>query len=94
MCLNKDNCHSRVRISHGLDTNLNNNEQEISEMQFKEYASRLNASDFAKRSKAKAKPQRRELAGSSRRTIPIGKELGPMLNQENIQCTIVQFRRN
>ena len=75
MSLSKDNTHSWVRISHGsnkLVTNLNNSEQETSEVQFKEYALKLNASDFACRSKAKAKPQRREPAGSSTRTIPIG----------------------
>ena len=78
--MNKDNSHSWVRISHGLNklvTNLNNkeqddNEQETSEVQSEEYALRLNASDFASRSKAKAKPQRRESASSSTRTIPIG----------------------
>ena len=32
----------------------------------------MNASDFASRSKAKAKPQRRDSASSSTRTIPIG----------------------
>ena len=72
--VNKDNSHSWVRISHDLNklvTNLNNNEQETSEMQFEEYALRLNASDFASRSKAKAKPQRRDSASSSTRTIPI-----------------------
>ena len=39
--MNKDHSHSWVRISHGFDklvTNLNNNEQETSEMQFEEYA--------------------------------------------------------
>ena len=41
-------------------------------MQFEEYALRLNAIDFASRSKAKAKRQRRESASSSTRTIPIG----------------------
>ena len=51
--------------------NLNKNEQEIPEVQLEEYALKLNASDFACRSKAKAKPQRRELAGSSPRTILI-----------------------
>ena len=73
--LNRDNTHPWVRISHGatkLVTNLNNSEQETSEVQFKEYALKLDASDFACRSKAKAKPQRRELAGPSTRTIPIG----------------------
>ena len=75
MSINKDSSHSWVRFSHGLNklvTNLNNNEQETSEVQFEEYASRLDAGDCACRSKAKAKPQRREPAGSSTRTIPIG----------------------
>ena len=75
MSSSKDNSHSWVRISHGLNklvTNLNNNEQETSEVQFEECALRLNGSDFACRSKAKAKPQRREPASSSTRTIPIG----------------------
>ena len=78
--VNKDNSHSWVRISHGLNklvTNLNNkdrddNEQETSEMQFGEHALKLNAGDCASRSKAKAKPQRRDSASSSTRTIPIG----------------------
>ena len=41
-------------------------------MQFEEYAVQLNAGDFASRSKAKAKPQKRDSASSSTRTIPIG----------------------
>ena len=68
--------------SHGLNklvTNLNNkeqddNEQENSEMQFEEYALKLNAGDFASRSKAKAKPQKRDSASSSTRTMPIGEK--------------------
>ena len=78
MSMNKDNSHSWVRISHGLNklvTNLNNNKQETSGMQFEEYALRLNAGDFACRSKAKAKPQRREPAGPSTRTILIEKRI-------------------
>ena len=79
--VNKDDSHSWVRISHGLNkwvTNLNDkdqddNEQETSEVQFEEYALKLNAGDFASRSKAKAKAQRRDSASSSTRTIPIGK---------------------
>ena len=78
--LNKDNSHSWVRISHGLNklvTNLNNKDQddsvqETSEMQFEDHALKLDAKDFACRSKAKAKPQRRDSASSSTRTIPIG----------------------
>ena len=79
--VNKDNSHSWVTISHGLNklvTDLRNNkedddnEQETSEMQFEEYALRLNASDCASRSKAKAKPQRRTSASSSTKTILVG----------------------
>ena len=73
--LSRDNTHSWVRISHESNkfvTNLNNNEQEISEVQLEEYALKLNASDFVCRSKAKAKPQRREPADSFAKTIPIG----------------------
>ena len=76
MSMNKDNSHSWVRISDGsnkLVTNLNNNEQETSDVQFKEYALKLDASDFACRSMATAKPQRREPAGPSTSTILIGK---------------------
>ena len=47
--------------------NLNNNEQEIPEVQLEEYALKLDAKDFACRSKAKAKPRRKA------RTVPIGK---------------------
>ena len=63
--VNKDNSHSWVRISHGLNklvTDLSNkedddNEQETSEMQFEEFALKTNVLAFASRSKAKAKPQ-------------------------------------
>ena len=77
--VNKDNSHSWVRISHGLNklvTNLNNNkqddnEQETPEMQFEDYSLKSNARAFASRSKAKAKPQRRFPACSSTRTVPV-----------------------
>ena len=72
--VNKDHSHSWVRISHGLNklvTNLNNNEQETSEMKLDEYVLTMDAGDFACRSKAKAKPQRRDSASSSTRTILI-----------------------
>ena len=75
MSMNKDISHSWVRISHGsnkLVTNLNNNEQETSEMQFEDNALKSDARALASRSKAKAKPQKRDSAGSSTRTIPIG----------------------
>ena len=80
--VNKDNSHSWVRIFHGLNklvTDLSNkehddNKQETSEMQFEDCALKSNVLSFASRSKAKTKPQRRELAGPSIRTIPIGRK--------------------
>ena len=75
--VNRDNSHSWVRISHGSNKfvmDLNNNETEIPEDQLEEYALKLNAKDFACRLKAKAKPQRREPAGSSPRIVPIGRK--------------------
>ena len=56
--VNRDNSHSWVRISHGSNKfvmNLTNNEQEIPEVQLEEHALKLNAKDFARRSKAKSK---------------------------------------
>ena len=77
--LNKDNSHSWVRISHGLNklvTDLSNkeyddNEQETSEMQFEDFALKTKVLAFASRSKAKAKPRRRISACSSTRTVPV-----------------------
>ena len=77
--VNKDNSHSWVRISHGLNklvTDLSNkeyddNEQETPEMKSEEFALKSNVLAFASRSKAKAKPRRRTSACSSTRTLPI-----------------------
>ena len=74
MSMNKDNSHSWVRISHGSNRfvmDSNNNDTEVPEDQPEEYALKLDAKDVACRSKAKAKPQRRESTSSSTRTIPI-----------------------
>ena len=79
--VNKDNSHSWVRISHGLNklvTELrnnkenDNNEQETSEIRFDNFVLKSNAFAFASRPKAEAKPQRRTLASPSTRTLPIG----------------------
>ena len=79
--VNKDNSHSWVRISHGLNklvTDLSNNkendnnEQETSEMQFEDFALKTKVLAFASRSKAEAKPQRRTPASSSTRNVSIG----------------------
>ena len=51
--------------------NSNNNEQETPEVQLEEYALKVDAKDFACRSKAETKPQRRRPARSSQRTVPI-----------------------
>ena len=72
--VNRDNTHSWVRISHGSNKfvmDLNNNDTEIPEDQLEKYALKLDAKDFACRSKAKAKPQRRKPADSSSGTIPM-----------------------
>ena len=72
--LSRDNTHSWVRISHGSNKfvmDLNNNDTEIPEDQLEEHALQLDAKDFVCRSKAKAKPQSREPAGSSSRIVPM-----------------------
>ena len=72
--LSEDNTHSWVRISHGSNKfvmDSNNNDTEVPEDQPEEQALQLNVKDFAYRSKAKAKPQRRELAGYSPSIIPM-----------------------
>ena len=74
MSLSRDNTDSWVRISHGSNKfvmDLNNNDTEIPEDQLEDQALQLDAEDFVNRSKAKAKPQRKELAGSSSRIIPM-----------------------
>ena len=70
--LSEDN--TWVRISHGSNKfvmDSNNNDTEIPEDLPEEQAFHLKVKDFACRSKAKAKPQRRELAGVSPRIVPI-----------------------
>ena len=75
--VNKDNSHSWVRISHGLnrlvtdliDKEYDDNEQETSETE--EFALKTNVFAFASRPKAKARPRRPASACSSTRTLPI-----------------------
>ena len=74
---NKDYPHSWVRNSHGLNklvTILSNDEQETSEMQFEEFALKLNAGDFACRSKAGAKPKNEILPAHPEELYLLGKE--------------------
>ena len=77
--LNKDNYHSWVRISHGLnklvtdliDKEYDNNEQETSETKTEVFALKTEVFAFASRSKAKAKPRRPASSCSPRRTFLI-----------------------
>ena len=97
MSLKKDNSHSWARISHGSNKfvmNLYNNEQETSQVQFEECALKLNASDIASRSMAKAKPQRRDSVSSSTRTIFIGKRTWTDIEPQKIFTLRLTYRRN
>ena len=72
--LSEDNTQSWVRISHGSNKfvmDSNNKNTEVPEDQLGEQALQLNVKDFACRSKAKAKPQKRELASYSPSIIPM-----------------------
>ena len=75
--VNKDNCHSWVRISHGLnklvtdliDKEYDDNEQETSETKTEVFALKTTVFAFASRSKAKAKPRRPSTTCASTRTV-------------------------
>ena len=77
--VNKDNSHSWVRISHGLnklvtdliDKDYDDNEQGTSETKTEAFALKTDVFVFASRSKAEAKPRRPTSACSSARTIPV-----------------------
>ena len=77
--VNKDNSHSWVRISHGLnklvtdliDKEYDDNEQETSETKTEVFALKTEVFAFASRSKAKAKPRRSSTTCSSSRTVPV-----------------------
>ena len=77
--VNRDNSHSRVRISHGLkklvtdliDKEYDDDEQETSETKTEAFALKTDVFAFASRSKAKAKPRRSISACYSTRTVPI-----------------------
>ena len=77
--VNKDNSHSWVRISHGLnklvtdliDKEYDDNEQEASETKSEEFTLKTNVLAFACRSKSKAKRRRCTSANSSARNVPI-----------------------
>ena len=71
--LKRDNTQSWDRISHGLNKFViesNNNDTEIPSDLLEEQALQLKVKDFACRSKAKAKPQRREPVDYSPSIVP------------------------
>ena len=77
--VNKNNTHSRVRISHGLnklvtdwiDKEYDDNAQETSGTKTEVFALKTEVFAFASRSKAKAKPRRFSTTCSSSRTLSI-----------------------
>ena len=72
--LSKDSSQSWVRISHGSNNfviDSNNNDTEVPEDLPEEQALQMKVKDFAARSKAEAKPQRREPVDYSPSIIPI-----------------------
>ena len=74
MSLSRDDTHSWVRISHGSNKFVMNYDTEIPEEQLEEYALQLDAKDFACRSKAKAKPQKKRTCWLSTKNRSHGKE--------------------
>ena len=72
--VNKDNSHSWVRISHGLNklvTDLIDKEYDDSDTKTEVFELKTEVFAFASRSKAKAKPRRPTSACSSATTVPI-----------------------
>ena len=97
MSLSEDNSHSWVRISHGfkkLVTNLSNNEEETSEVQSEDYALKTNALVLQADQRPKQNHKDEILPALPEEPYLLGKEFGPMLNQENIQSPIMKCRRN
>ena len=91
--LSEDNTQSWVTTSHGsnkIGLDSNNNDTESPEDLPEEQASHLKV--FAARSKAKAKPQRRELVDYSPSIFAM-KESGLTLNQEILLSLRTRFRR-
>ena len=98
--VNKDNSHSWIRISHGLEklvTNLNDkehddNEQEASEMQFEEKKLKIECRQADQRPKQNHKDA--ILPAHPQKLYRLGRENGPMLNHKIIRPSMIQCRRN
>ena len=104
MSLSRDNTDSWVRIFHGSNKfvmDSNNNDTEVPEDQLEEHALQLNVEDFACRSKTKAKPQRREPAGSSSKIVPVDErnwiDIEPVkysLSEYEVSKKVILLRRH
>ena len=95
MSLSEDNTHCMVRISHSSNKfvmDSNNNDTEVLEDQPEEQALQLNVKDFAYRSKAKAKPQRREPANEF--TKVIGFNQGNTLSAYEVSKKVIYLLRH
>ena len=95
--LSEDNTQSWVRISHGSKNfviDSNNNDTEILEDLPEEQALLLKVNDFACRTKAKAKPQRREPADYSPSIIPMNERIWIDIDPGNYSLSLrTRFRR-
>ena len=102
--IKKDNSHSWVRISHGLNklvTDLSNkkeddnNEQEPSEMQFEEYALKTNVLAFCEPIEGLSETAKTYFCQLIHKKLyPLGKELGPILNHKIIRPSIIQCQND
>ena len=99
---NRDNSHSWVRISHGLnklvtdliDNEYDDNEQETSETKSDEFALKTNVLASASPSKAKAKPRRSTSACSSARTVPFFERIWTDIGQELNRISLTQCQND
>ena len=100
--VNKDNSHSWVRISHGLnklvtdlvDKEYDDNEQETSETKSEDFAFKKKVFAFASRSKVKANPRRPTSVCSSTKLYLFVKEYGLILNQELNSIKHTQWQKD
>ena len=95
--LSEDNTHSWVRISHGSNKfviDSNNNDTEIPEDLPEEQALQLKVKDIACRSKAKAKPQRRELVDYSPSIIPMNERKWIDIEPGNYSLSAYEFEES
>ena len=100
--VNKDNSHSWVRISFGLnklvtdliDNEYDDNEQETSETKTEAFVLKTNVLAFASRSKAKAKPEDLPPLAHVQWLYLFVKEYGLKMNQERSPISRTQLQKD